>query len=160
MKHFLGVTKTPVLELKACLSLQPAFQKWREGSGSGCFSKIIRGVKELGPAELDYRRRQTEKRSAEYYYRQELCLPFLDFLMSDLKERFADATLQVVHLIKLLPVYLVTNSVEVKDVEQTLALFSEILSDANSVKATSAPIYTYFEGERMPKKCDFLVKKF
>ena len=75
--------------------------------------------------------------------------------MSDLKERFRDATLQVVHLIKLLPVYLVTNSVEVKDVEQTLALYSEILPDANLVKATSAPIYTNCEGESMPKTAIF-----
>ena len=92
-------------------SLLSVFQKWREGFGYGFLSNILRDVKKIDADELDYRRRRKPEnvQSAEDYNRQELYWPFFCFLMTE----FADATLQVLRLIKLLPVYLVTNSVDV-----------------------------------------------
>ena len=61
------------------------------------------------------------------FYRQTVYLPFIDYVIRDLKERFTGQSALAMKLSKFLPVYLASNEVSFDEVKECAALYSEVL---------------------------------
>ena len=85
-------------------NMRHLFQQWHDDEGNGCYVKVHSDAAKLVDIEIEGRRGRSPVASSAYdHFRQTVYLPFLDFDLMDLKERFIGAASSCVQVCQLLP---------------------------------------------------------
>ena len=138
MKHLLGAIKAtsialqgPSLELPQSMdhlwNLRNLFQQWRDCEGNGRNEKAHYDAAKLGNIQIEGKRGRPPVASSAYDdFRQTVYLPFLDFVLMDLNERFVGAASSCAQVCKLLPHY-----ISEKDFDDLVQLYDGVLPDGD-----------------------------
>ena len=82
-------------------NLRHLFQQWRDVEGNGRYEKVHSDAAKL---QIEGRRGRPPLASSAYdHFRQTVYLPFLDFVLMELKESFVGAASSCVQVCNLLP---------------------------------------------------------
>ena len=108
-------------------------QQWRDGEDNGRYEKAHSDAAKLGDIQIEDRRGRHPVASSAYdQFRQTVYLPFLDFVLMDLKERFVGAASSCfVQVCKLLPRWISEKDAKEEDFDDMVQLYKGVLPDGD-----------------------------
>ena len=113
-------------------NLRHLFQQWRDGEGNGRYEKVHSDAAKLGDIQIEGRRSRPPVASSAYdHFRQTVYLPFLDFVLMDLKERFVGAASSCAQVCKLLHRWISEKDAKEEDFDDLVQLYEGILPDGD-----------------------------
>ena len=113
-------------------NLRHLFQQWSHGEGNGRYEKVHSDAAKLGVIQKEGRRGRPPVASSAYdRFRQNVYLPFLDFVLMDLKERFVGAASSCIQVCKLLPRCISEKDAKKDDFDDLIQLYEGVLSDGD-----------------------------
>ena len=143
LKHLLGATKATSIALHGASlelpqsmdhirNLRHLFQQWRDGEGNSRYEKVHSDTAKPGDIQIEGRRGRPPVASSAYdHFRQTVYLPFLDFVLMDLKERFVGAASSCAQVCKLLPRWISEKDAKEEDFDDLVQLYEGILPDGD-----------------------------